>query len=125
LLHTESSLAGAVSDESLLRHIVVNLLSNAVKYSEPGSQVGVTARREGPDLVLAVSDKGIGIPEADQPALFESFARASNVGTRPGTGLGLVVVRRSVEAHGGSVALASAPGEGTTVTVRLPAFRGV
>jgi signal transduction histidine kinase len=84
--------------------------------------VSVTARRDGPDLVLAVSDVGIGIPEDDQPALFESFTRASNVGDRPGTGLGLVVVRRSVEAHGGSVALVSSPGKGTTVTVRLPVF---
>lgn len=121
-LSSENSLGGAVSDESLLRHILVNLLSNAVKYSDPGSPVSVTARRDATDLVLAVSDEGIGIPEADQPALFESFTRASNVGTRPGTGLGLVVVRRSVEAHGGSVALVSSPGKGTTVTVRLPAF---
>jgi signal transduction histidine kinase len=110
--HTENSLAGAVSDESLLRHIVVNLLSNAVKYSEPGSPVSVTARRDGSDLVLAISDEGIGIPQADQAGLFESFTRASNVGIRPGTGLGLVVVRRSVEAHGGSVELVSSPGEG-------------
>lgn len=115
-------LDGAVSDESVLRHILSNLLSNAVKYSAPGSPVEFTAERRGDNVVLVVRDHGIGIPEEDQARLFTSFSRASNVGTRPGTGLGLVVVQRCVQLHSGSIRLVSAIGAGTTVTVTLPVF---
>ncbi len=115
-----TSLEGVESDETVLRHIVSNLLSNAVKYSDPGSPVEFTAAIEGDDLVLVIRDRGIGIPEADQERLFTSFTRASNVGARPGTGLGLVVVKRCVELHGGELKLQSAPGQGTCVTVFLP-----
>jgi signal transduction histidine kinase len=115
-------LDGAVSDEAVLRHILTNLLSNAVKYSTPGTPVEFTAARRGRDLVLAVRDRGIGIPAEDQARLFTSFTRGSNVGQRPGTGLGLVVVQRCVQLHGGTLQLASATGQGTTVTVTLPVF---
>lgn len=117
-----TSLDGAVSDETLLRHILTNLLSNAVKYSEPGDPIRLTARRNHDRLVLTVTDRGIGIPPEDQSRLFQSFARARNVGQRPGTGLGLVIVRRCVDLHGGSLQLESSPGVGTTVRVDLPAF---
>lgn len=117
-----SSLEGAVSDESVLRHILTNLLSNAVKYSPPSSPVEFTAERREGDVVLVVRDQGIGIPEEDQVRLFTTFTRASNVGTRPGTGLGLVVVQRCVQLHGGTIALTSAVGLGTTVSVTLPVF---
>lgn len=117
-----TSLDGAVSDESVLRHILTNLLSNAVKYSAPGSPVEFTAGRHEAAVVLVVRDHGIGIPEEDQARLFTSFSRASNVGARPGTGLGLVVVQRCVQLHGGSISLTSAIGQGTTITVTLPVF---
>jgi len=119
---TEGELAGAVSDEALLRHILCNLLSNAVKYSEPGTTVDFSVRRDGANAVLTVRDRGIGIPEEDQAKLFTSFTRGSNVGVRPGTGLGLVVVQRCVVLHGGELGIASTVGQGTTVTVKLPAF---
>ena len=112
----------ALADESLTRHILTNLLSNACKYSEPGQSVEFTAAREAADLVLVIRDHGIGIPLADQARLFTSFTRAGNVGLRPGTGLGLVIVQRCVQLHGGGITLQSQPGAGTTVTVRLPAF---
>jgi signal transduction histidine kinase len=115
-------LAGAVSDEGILRHILTNLMSNAVKYSEPGRPVELSASRSNGDVVFAVRDHGIGIPAEDRQRLFTSFTRGSNVGNRPGTGLGLVVVHRCVQLHGGSIAIDSAVGEGTTVTVKLPAF---
>ncbi len=118
----EGALAGACSDEAVLRHILSNLLSNACKYSEPGSTVEFELSRRDDNAVLVVRDHGIGIPEADQKRLFTSFTRASNVGQRPGTGLGLVVVKRCVELHGGTLDLQSAPGQGTTVTVTLPVF---
>jgi signal transduction histidine kinase len=118
----ENDLAGANADESLLRHILTNLLSNAVKYSPEGSTVTFTGRREGPMLVLTVEDRGIGIPEADLPQLFEAFHRAGNVGDVPGTGLGLVIIKRCAELHRGSVQVKSPPGGGTTFTVRVPAW---
>ena len=111
-----------MSDEGVLRHIIPNLLSNAVKYSEPGTPVEFTAARHQTHAVFTIRDRGIGIPPEDQPKLFASFTRGRNVGTRPGTGLGLVVVQRCVQLHGGTIALDSAPGAGTTVIVSLPVF---
>jgi PAS domain S-box-containing protein len=112
----------AQADEQLLGHIFTNLLSNAVKYSEPAATVYFTVERDGPDAVCVIRDRGIGISEEDQPQLFKAFHRGSNVGTRPGTGLGLLLVKRCAELHGGRVKVESKVGEGTTVMVRLPVF---
>ncbi len=112
----------AQADERLLGHILTNLLSNAVKYSEPGTPVHFSVERNGRDAVCVVRDKGIGIPEEDQQQLFKAFHRGSNVGGRPGTGLGLLLVKRCAELHGGKVRIDSKIGEGTTVTVRLSVF---
>lgn len=112
----------ANADENLLRHILNNLLTNAQKYSRPGAPVRLTLAREGRDAVFAVRDEGIGIPEADQARLFNAFHRGANVGHVNGTGLGLVIVRRCCELHGGTVSVVSREGAGTTFTVRLPAF---
>lgn len=111
---------GAQADEKLLNHILGNLVSNALKYSTLDQPVSVSVDLDAGQLRLVVRDEGIGIPEADQPRIFEMFRRASNVGTISGTGLGLVVVKRCVELHGGSIGLRSAPGRGTEVTVRIP-----
>ncbi len=110
----------AWGDEKLLTHILTNLLSNAVKYSPSGGTVRLSLRREGSDAVFVVSDEGIGIPEADRPRLFESFHRGDNVGHIPGTGLGLAVVKRALEAAGGSIDLSTSPEEGTRFTVTIP-----
>ena len=108
-------------DAILLEHILSNLLSNAIKYSPRGGTVHVRLGRHGPMLRIEVSDEGIGIREQDQYRLFEAFYRASNVGEIPGTGLGLTVVQRAVERHGGTITLDSAPGEGTRSVVEIPA----
>lgn len=108
-------------DEKLLRHIFSNLLSNAVKYSPLGGLVLFRVRTEEDMVVLEVEDEGIGIPEDELPHLFESFHRASNVGTIQGTGLGLAIVRNAVDIHGGTIDVRSSAGSGTTFTVRLPA----
>ncbi|MEW6159617.1 MAG: PAS domain S-box protein [Verrucomicrobiota bacterium] len=121
-LNIADACSEAKSDERLLRHIFTNLLLNAVKYSAPGSVVGLEIRREGAEAVCLVCDHGIGITETDRPWLFHAFRRGVNVGSRPGTGLGLVIVKRCVELHGGKIEIASRVGEGTTVTVRLPLF---
>ena len=117
-----SVLPEAKADEQLLGHIFSNLLSNAVKYSEPGATVRFTVGRNDCDAVCVVTDEGIGISEKDQQQMFEAFHRGGNVGTRPGTGLGLLLVKRCAELHGGSVQVKSRIGEGTTVTVTLPVF---
>jgi len=106
----------------LLGHIFTNLLSNAVKYSEPGVTVHFLVERDGSDAVCVIRDQGIGIPEEDQQQLFKAFHRGSNVGTRPGTGLGLMLVKRCADLHGGKVQVISKFGEGTTVTMRFSAF---
>lgn len=118
----EGDLNAAYGDESLLRHVFSNLLSNAVKYSPNNSEVEFTVRREGSDAIFSVRDRGIGIPEADRPRLFEAFHRASNVGQTQGTGLGLLIVRRCVELHRGTISFESQENQGTTFTVRLPLF---
>jgi PAS domain S-box-containing protein len=107
-------------DERLLRHILLNLLTNAVKYSEPGEPVVFRARSENGTIEFVVEDHGIGIPEDAQEQLFEAFHRGSNVGNRHGSGLGLVIVKRCVDLHGGTIAIQSRLGVGTTVTVTLP-----
>lgn len=113
----------AVGDESVVRHIFTNLLSNAIKYSPPDGPVEFTVRREDDRAVFRIADRGCGIPEADRKRLFQAFHRGSNVRQIPGTGLGLLIVRRCVELHGGTIAFESAEGRGTTFTVSLSLFR--
>ncbi len=115
-------LAGAMADESLLRHIFSNLLSNAAKYSNAGSTVYFTVRRDSGDAIFTVRDCGIGIPVEDQLRMFEAFQRAGNVGEIVGSGLGLLITKRCVELHRGGIDFVSEAGEGTTFTVRLPLF---
>ena len=112
----------AQADEALLGHIFTNLLSNAVKYSEPGATVHFTVERDGSEARCVVRDRGIGLSQEDQQQLFKAFHRGSNVGSRPGTGLGLLLVKRCAELHGGNVRVSSRIGEGTTVMVELPVF---
>jgi PAS domain S-box-containing protein len=121
--HAENELNDAVGDKTLLQHLFTNLLGNAVKYSPAGSPVRFTARREEEDVLLTVSDRGIGIPTEAQSRLFDAFFRAHNAANVPGTGLGLVVVKRCVELHGGTISIQSSEGQGTTVSVRLPLCR--
>ena len=110
------------ADERLLQHIFTNVLTNAVKYSDAGQVVKFEIGRAGADIVCTIRDQGIGIPEADREWLFNAFHRGRNVGDRPGTGLGLVIVKRCVDLHGGKINVDSELGEGTSVTVRLPIF---
>ena len=112
--------AEVYADERLLRHIFTNLLTNAIKYSDADRLVRFDIGRSGAEIVCTVRDQGIGIPEADREWLFNAFHRGHNVDDRPGSGLGLVIVKRCVDLHGGKVEVESEPGEGTLVTVRLP-----
>ena len=122
-LTTEDIATPSRGDETLLRHIFHNLLANGVKYSDAGRPVRLMVQRAGEDAMFTVSDQGIGIPTEDQKYIFEAFYRGKNASSRPGSGLGLVVVKRCVELHGGTIQLQSAENVGTTVIVRLPLFR--
>ena len=107
-------------DEKIIRQMLANLLSNAVKYSPGKDRVDVRAFRQGRDVVISVQDYGVGIPEKELPKIASKYFRASTSSGIPGTGLGLSLVRRFVELHGGQFDIASVEGEGTIVTVRLP-----
>ncbi len=106
-----------------LSRMFANLVSNAIKYSDPGGRVTVSLR-PGPCVVdFTVADQGIGISAEDRPRLYEEFFRSSDrqVRRRRGHGLGLAIVHRIVVRHGGRISVASAPGEGSTFHVLLPA----
>ncbi|MEB3337387.1 MAG: PAS domain S-box protein [Leptolyngbyaceae bacterium] len=107
-------------DEKLLRSILNNLISNAIKYSPRGGEVELTVTYRPQGICFHIQDQGIGIPEADQQRLFDSFHRATNVGSIPGTGLGLAIVKKAVELHGGQISVSSQVGVGTAFTVELP-----
>lgn len=110
----------AFLDMKLLRQILPNLLSNAVKYLAAGSTVKFEIFCDETRYIFRIEDNGIGISLADQEKLFNPFYRASNVGDVPGTGLGLVIVKKSVELHSGQLEVKSVVGQGTTFSVILP-----
>ena len=109
------------ADLRRLRQILFNLLSNAIKFTPAGGTIELSARRDGPLIRVAVRDTGLGIPLEDQARVFDAFHRSATTAlTVEGTGLGLTLVKRFVELHGGTVSLTSAPGQGTTIEFTLP-----
>jgi PAS domain S-box-containing protein len=116
----QSECSRACMDENLLKHILTNLLSNAVKYSPKGGNIQFGLFCDNGEAIFQIQDQGIGIPLNDQQQLFESFHRGRNVGKIPGTGLGLCIVKRFVDLHGGKISLKSEVGVGTTFKVTLP-----
>lgn len=107
-------------DPRLLRQIAMNLIANAMKYSAGGSTVKIALYHNDENVLFRVEDQGIGIPEADQPTIFDAFQRGSNVTEVTGTGLGLAIVKQAVDLYGGTIELESQVGVGTKVTVTLP-----
>ncbi|MCB9957572.1 MAG: PAS-domain containing protein [Rhodospirillaceae bacterium] len=107
-------------DERRLKQAIYNLVSNAVKFTPEGGRIRLSAVRHDDGVVLAVSDTGVGISAADHERVFGRFERAKAAGRRGGAGLGLSLVKSIIELHGGSVALESVPGRGTTVSCVLP-----
>ena len=108
------------ADEKLLYQALTNLLNNAIKYSPEGGPIRLELASDAEHAILRVTDSGIGIPEEDLPHLFETFHRGSNVGEIQGTGLGMAIVKRSIEAHGGTMTCESQINVGTTFSIRLP-----
>jgi len=108
-------------DRERLRQILSNLIENAVKYSPEGGEVRVLAGTVNGAVRISVVDDGPGIPSDQQVRIFERFGRAEVPGvSKPGTGLGLFIARSIAEAHGGSLAVRSSPGSGSTFTLALP-----
>ena len=109
-----------VGDAKLLFQVFSNLLSNAIKYSPDGGVIAVDAAMATDEVVVAIADHGIGVPESDIDRLFERYHRGSNVSGIVGTGVGLYLVKMVVDMHGGAVAVESKEGEGARFTIRLP-----
>ena len=107
-------------DERLWTSIMTNLLSNAIKYSPTNGKIICSLTFSGGTTQLQIRDWGLGISIADKKQLFEPFYRGQNVKHLPGTGLGLVVVKKCVDLHSGNIDIQSEPGQGTTVTVVIP-----
>jgi signal transduction histidine kinase len=99
---------------------VVNLLDNAIKYSPEGGSVHLVCQRKEDQVILQVTDTGIGIPSSEEPYIFNKFFRATNVQNTTGTGLGLSIVKSVAENHNGRVWVESNLGKGTTFTIVLP-----
>jgi signal transduction histidine kinase len=110
-------------DEGALRRVFQNLVGNAIKYGGNGEWIGIAAVAAGREVRVSVADRGIGIAPADQPRIFEPFYRAGDViaAQIQGAGLGLSLVQRIVQAHGGRVTFRSETGKGSEFVVHLPA----
>jgi two-component system OmpR family sensor kinase len=109
-----------VGDPKLLFQVFSNLLSNAIKYSPDGGVIAVDAAMAADEVVVAITDHGIGIPAADLDRVFERYHRGGNVSGIVGTGVGLYLVKMVVDMHGGGVTVESKEGDGARFTIRLP-----
>jgi two-component system, OmpR family, phosphate regulon sensor histidine kinase PhoR len=119
---TPSSPLPVRADRDALWRAIWNLLDNAVKYSAQSRDIELSARAHGRDILISVTDSGLGIPPRDLPRLFQKFVRAQNamLAGIPGTGIGLAMVRQIAEAHGGAIAAVSNENKGSTFTLTLP-----
>jgi signal transduction histidine kinase len=125
LLHVDvaDGLGSVLGDDEQLGRALRNLLHNSVKFTPAQGEVTIRARRDGDRAVVTVGDNGIGIAHEEQRQLFTLFFRSSAAIREAiqGTGLGLVITKSIVEHHAGTIELTSTPGDGTTVTLTLPA----
>jgi PAS domain S-box-containing protein len=126
VFHCQSQNTNTLMDERLLHHLFRNLLSNAIKYSPINSSIRFELNCDyiANLATFTIQDQGIGIPESDQNKIFDSFYRASNVESIQGNGLGLVIVKKCVDAHNGQINMVSEINVGTTFTITLPLYQG-
>jgi signal transduction histidine kinase/PAS domain-containing protein len=120
-LHCPPDIGIIEADERRLKQALFNLVSNAIKFTPAGGSIRLEGERDADDLLLTVTDTGVGIAEADHERVFEKFERGNPQARESGAGLGLSLVKSLIELHGGSVAIESMPGSGTTILCRLPA----
>jgi signal transduction histidine kinase len=111
-------------DEALVGRALENLIGNAIRYTESGGHIAMSARSDRAEVVLSVSDAGIGISGEDLGRIFDPFFRGTNSRREQGFGLGLTTVKNIVEGHGWRIQVASQVGKGTTFTVRIPLESG-
>ncbi|PKL49824.1 MAG: hypothetical protein CVV39_02465 [Planctomycetes bacterium HGW-Planctomycetes-1] len=117
----KSDCCQAVFDHNRMIQLITNLLSNAIKFTPAGGKVVISIDRQNGEMVIVVSDTGMGIPKDDLPRIFERFYRIRRPGKEiPGTGLGLPIVAQIIEHHGGKIMADSEPDKGTTFTIILP-----
>lgn len=119
-LHLDGDLGTIAADPLALERVLANLVHNAIKFTPAGGRVTLTAQRTDGEVVVRVEDTGMGIAAKDLGGLFQLYHRGMTRQAREGTGLGLFIARSLVTAHGGDIAIASTPGQGTIVTLRLP-----
>lgn len=115
----DGQMAMVTGDAELLRIVFFNILSNAIKYSTPNMPIRVRARIVDEMAEVCVTDTGVGIAPVDLPRIFDKHFRVAG-NKAAGSGLGLYITRRIVELHGGTIAVESEPGQGTTIRIRLP-----
>ena len=119
----QEQLPQVYADINRIEQVINNLLSNAIKYSQPGTEITVRLRHENNEVIISVADQGPGIPEKEQHKLFHAFGKTSVQPTSEkerSTGLGLLIVKKIMEAHGGRIWLLSEPGKGTEFFFSLP-----
>ena len=120
----EEPLSPVYGEEITLTESLVNISNNAVKYSHAGSKIIIKAEEQDAQIVISVSDSGIGIAEEDLPFIFDDFYRGkTGQTTERGVGLGLALSKRIVETHNGSITAESEPGKGSTFVITLPIYK--
>lgn len=110
-----------LADPRWMHQVITNLLTNALKFTPAGGEVTIATERAGPDAVLRVTDTGVGIPAGDLPHIFDRFWRGPQAARVSGSGIGLAIAAELAQAHGGRLTAASQPGQGTQLTLTLPA----
>jgi len=123
-VNLQDRLPDIAADRRRLAEVLQNLLDNAIQYTSPGGQIMLSASADGGEVKFTVSDTGIGIPQADQPRIFERFYRVDVARSREvgGTGLGLAIAKHLVEAHGGRIWVESEVGQGSQFYFTVPIF---
>jgi two-component system phosphate regulon sensor histidine kinase PhoR len=123
-VNLSNRLPDIAADRRRLAEVLQNLLDNAIQYTPPGGQIMLSASAEGSEVTFTVSDTGIGIPQTDQPRIFERFYRVDVARSREvgGTGLGLAIAKHLVEVHGGRIWVESEVGQGSQFHFTVPVF---
>jgi len=114
------SLPKVMADEARVEQVLVNLIHNAIKFTPSGGRINISAKARDSDILVSVTDTGIGIPADDLPRIFERFYKADKSRSGGGTGLGLAIAKHIVEAHGGRIWAESVEGKGSTFSFTLP-----
>jgi two-component system sensor histidine kinase VicK len=122
ILNIQENMENIVVDKDGIEQVILNIISNAIKYTDKHGEIEIQSYQNEDNLIIKISDNGIGIPDEDQERIFERFYRVEKGRSRElgGTGLGLAIAKEIIEAHDGQIILKSESGQGTTVELHLP-----